>query len=448
VALLFVGSLAALLINSFATLRLPERELRARRDLHEAGRKMAERAVPIIASKPAKTSDEFPQWEGQLRDVTNAVLADYPGVEGGFYLNGDGDGGMFIGYGFPTGPHGPKKTERRDPPPLEAPYIRLQALESLASADGDFLVNVRDVGPSRVMFLTEPVGQGPPAHAAVWVMFRLVDPAQLAVLAHRYQFSTALAIGGLGLSLVLLLTFGRTLRRQRLEQESLREELRRSEHLAALGKLLAGVAHEIRNPLAGIRSTVQLWQRLPEQSQTTGSMDAVIQAVDRLNDIVTRLLYFSRPDSAERATVQVNEVLTETLQLLQAQAAEQNVKVEIDLDKKLPPVVASKSGLRQVFLNLATNALQAMPKGGRLHCLTRLRPQDRAVEVLISDTGSGVSPEARAHLFEPFATTRPEGTGLGLAICREIVLQYDGMIDLVTGEESGAVFRVVLPTKP
>jgi two-component system, NtrC family, sensor histidine kinase HydH len=447
VGMLFLGSLAALLVNTFATLALPQRELQARHDLREAGRRMADRASPIIAAMSAGDIDRQPHWDKQLRDVANEILVDYPGVEGGFYVIQAG--GIFGAYAFPTSPHKPEaKSERREPPPLETPYIRLQAQESLTLQAGESLTNIRDVGPSRVMFLTEPVGAGRPALAAAWVMFRLVDPGQLGILVHRYQFSTVLALGGLGLSVLLMLNLGRTLRRQRLVYENLRAELRRSEHLAALGKLLAGVAHEIRNPLAGIRSTIQLWQRFPEKSQTTGSMEAVIQATDRLSDIVARLLYFSRSDSTERQAVNVNDVLIETFQLLGAQAEKQGVSMELDLAADMPLVLASPSGLRQVFLNLATNALQAMPHGGRLHCVSQVSEQDHGVEILLSDTGGGISREVRAHLFEPFFTTRPEGTGLGLAICREIILQHNGVIELLDKDGAVAVFRVTLPAKP
>ncbi len=219
----------------------------------------------------------------------------------------------------------------------------------------------------------------------------------------------------------------------------------RAEHLAVLGKLLAGVAHEVRNPLAGIRSTVQLWERLPDTARTPESIHAVIQGVDRLNEIVSRLLLFARVgDSEERQPVLVNSVLTETLNLLEAQAGSQSVRIERDFDPGLPIVRGSASALRQVFLNLATNALQAMPQGGKLCCRTRHEPQQHVVEICFTDTGPGVPPDVRKRLFEPFFTTRPEGTGLGLALCREFVLQHGGKIE-VEGGGPGATFRVILP---
>ena len=227
--------------------------------------------------------------------------------------------------------------------------------------------------------------------------------------------------------------------------DALRQRVaQRTEHLAVLGTLLAGVAHEVRNPLTGIRSTVQLWERLPETARSPDSIHAVVQAVDRLNEIVSRLLHFARVDNDERQPVSVNSVLTETLNLLEAQAVSQSVTIERDLDPRLPNVSGSASALRQVFLNLATNALHAMPQGGRLRCCTRYEPQKRTAEVRFSDTGPGIPQDVRKHLFEPFFTTRPDGTGLGLALCREFVHQHGGQIEIEAGGP-GATFRVVLP---
>lgn len=456
VLVLFLASLSTVLFNTFRTLLLPQREFLVRDWLRDASQRMAQEAEPAFVAWQAEPDRQFAALNGRLRAISNRVLADFGGVEGGFYLGASLD--RFAGYGFPTerydpplppsgGPTPPVKAHPGDnPPPKENFLIFMQAQDSLAlDRNKPYIFSVQTVGPSRVAVLTESVGADRPALLATWTMFRLVSPETLESQLRGYQLSTGLALGGIGLAVVLSVNLGRTLRRQRLEQERLREELRRAEHLAALGKLLAGVAHEVRNPLAGIRSTVQLWERLPDTARTPDSIRTVIQAVDRLNEIVSRLLYFSRADRADRQPIAVNDLLAETLRLLEAQAATQGVSLELDLEPNLPAVLGSANALRQVFLNLATNALQAMPSGGRLRCSSRPEPQQRTVEVRFTDTGTGISLEDRQHLFEPFFTTRPEGTGLGLALCREIITQHGGRIELEAREGPGASFLVRLP---
>jgi signal transduction histidine kinase len=275
-------------------------------------------------------------------------------------------------------------------------------------------------------------------------MYRLVDPRLLDRQVRQYRASSVLALGGLLLALLLLAGLARNLKRQQQEQARLQHELRRSERLASLGKLLAGVAHEVRNPLAAIRSTVQLWQRLPEQSRTPESIDAVVRAVDRLNETVSQLLYFSRADATQCEPVDVNRLLRETLELFAAQAAQQHVALHTDLSDDVGSILASPGALAQVFANLTTNALQSMPTGGELWVTTR--QSDRHAVIEFADNGPGISAEVRAHLFEPFFTTRPAGTGLGLALCREIVVQHEGTIECLESER-GARFRIELPEK-
>jgi signal transduction histidine kinase len=425
--------------------------------------------------------DELDQ---RLRGLTERCLSNRPRMEGGFYL---AQIDRFAGFAYPTrlvppaeeepdtaplkgskhkgpkgkgpkgkgpkhkgpkhkappkGPTPPGAPLQREPPPLEAPYIRVQARECLTLPLGEPApVQVRNVEASRVAVVTEPVGADRPARLATWVMVRLTDPAEQL---RRYQAAGTLALGGIVLALVLTANLGRTLRRERQAQAALREELRRSEHLATLGKMLAGVAHEVRNPLAGIRSTVQLWQRLPAQARTPESLAAVLQAVDRLEGLVNRLLYFARAGQEAPGRVDLNAVVAATLELLRAQAHAQGVAYDVRLQDGLPAVAGSAQALQQVVLNLATNALQVMPAGGKLTCTTSQRPGEERVVLCLADTGPGVGPEARAHLFEPFYTTRPDGTGLGLALCREIVLQHGGTIELESAGP-GAAFRVTLP---
>jgi signal transduction histidine kinase len=439
--LLFLGSLGVLLFNALSPLLLPQQEAEVRRRLRAAGRRLSEGAASLdLAGAPSASPDEVNR---QLAEVAERVLRDFPGIEGGFYL---ADGDRFAGFAYPTGPHPLAPPPRNDPPPPEAPYLRVLARQSLDLDAEESRVSVQDVGPSRVVFLTEPVGAERPARLAAWLMFRLTGPEQLEGTLRRYALSSALALGGVALSLALTWNLGRSLRRQRREQERLRDELRRAEHLAAQGRLLAGVAHEVRNPLAGIRSTVQLWQRLPAAARTPRSMDAVVAAVDRLDALVRRLLFFSRADHAERRPVDVNHILAEALDLIAAEAAEQGVVLKRDLAADLPPVCGSANALRQAVLNLLTNALQAMPHGGHLCCASRRRPGN-AVEVRVSDTGPGVPDEVRAHLFEPFATGRPDGTGLGLALCREIVQNHGGRVELEATGAAGATFLVALPAR-
>jgi two-component system, NtrC family, sensor histidine kinase HydH len=227
----------------------------------------------------------------------------------------------------------------------------------------------------------------------------------------------------------------------RRQAEALKEAARRKDQLRLM------LAHELRNPLAAIRSTVQLWQRLPDTARTPASLEAVVGAVDRLNAFVSRLLPFARSED-KREPVDLNGVLNAALDLLGAQAAEQGVSVRRDLAPDLPPILGSAGALHQVALNLFTNALQVMPHGGQLRCATRHDVQAGTVVFRCSDSGPGVPAEDRRHLFELFFTTRSEGTGLGLALCREIVVQHGGRIELDDAASPGATFVVTLPVAP
>ena len=441
--LLFLGSLLTLAYGALAARPGREMETATRQRLGRASSRMATAAATLIESSNAGHADDAESQSRRLSRLAEEVLRDYEGVEGGFYLDGRRD--RFSGYAFPTGrPRPPRRQKRDDPPPMEEPYIRILARESLSLPPGEVSTSVRDVGPSRVMMLTEPVGAERPAVAATWLMYRLVDPALLDRKVQQYRVSSGLALGGLFLAMLLMLGLARNLKRQQQEQARLQNELRRSERLASLGKLLAGVAHEVRNPLAAIRSTVQLWQRMPERSRTPESLEATIAAVDRLNETVSQLLYFSRADGTQRESVDVNRLLRDTVELFAAQAGSQHVAIVSNLSEDVGSIEASPGALQQVFSNLTTNALQAMPDGGQLTVSTRRAEAGDRIAIEFADTGPGIPAEIKSHLFEPFFTTRPQGTGLGLALCREIILQHDGTIECIDAP-GGAQFRIEVP---
>ena len=235
----------------------------------------------------------------------------------------------------------------------------------------------------------------------------------------------------------------------------LEETLRRSDRLAALGQMAAGVAHEVRNPLVGIRAAAQFLEGDP--AFTLGLREytgVIIREVDRLNAIVEDLLAFASPKPVQFAPCNLNQVLEETLALEGAALAAAGISVARLYDPQLPLILGDPPRLHQVFLNLLRNAAEAMPGGGALTVRTRFerlssRLGGRAAAVAeVADAGQGIAPEIARHLFNPFFTTKARGTGLGLAISLRIVEDHGGAIEAEAAAGPGATFAVILPLAP
>jgi len=252
-----------------------------------------------------------------------------------------------------------------------------------------------------------------------------------------------------------------------IENSKLYQQMKERDRLAALGEMAAGLAHEIRNPLAAIQGAIQLL--VPPGNVGTPSppgakdgptefLGIIAEEVKRLNGVVTQFLDYSRPARSTLAPGDVNEIMSRTLALLQADIPRE-VRLFVDLAPGLPRVSCDPEQLRQVFLNLAINAIQAMPKGGELHVSTGLARDEVAlwrdvprrsdlVEVRVRDTGPGIPEESREHIFVPFFTTKEKGTGLGLAVCQRIVKTHGGSIALRSTPGRGAEFVISLPALP
>ncbi|GAB4343746.1 MAG: hypothetical protein Kow0099_22530 [Candidatus Abyssubacteria bacterium] len=233
---------------------------------------------------------------------------------------------------------------------------------------------------------------------------------------------------------------------KRLERQS-----RRNQRLAALGTMAAGVAHEIRNPLGGIRGASQLLARkVKDNKELKEFLDVIVREVDRLDRTVAQLLDFARPTKADVAPTDIGEVIGRALELLKSDIKKGGVKVRKKVGAGLRAVNGDAAQLTQVFLNLFLNAVQAMPDGGALTITVRedggfQRGQTPSVVVEVNDTGCGMSALTLEHLFMPFFTTRETGTGLGLAISHRIVEEHGGAIDVVSEEGKGSTFIVSLP---
>lgn len=225
------------------------------------------------------------------------------------------------------------------------------------------------------------------------------------------------------------------------------EDARRSERLAALGQLSAGLAHEIRNPLAVIRGSAEMLnQKLARADSVSSELAGYISSeVERLNSLVARFLDFARPLQSRLATQDIAPIIDRALSSIQKSHAESRVLVEKRYSDKLRPVPLDDELCERVFSNLFSNAYDAMPEGGRLRisadCV--LAPDGIAVE--IEDTGPGVPAGELAHIFNPFFTTKKSGVGLGLSIVSKIMDEHHGTIELTGEPGGGARFRLFFP---
>ncbi len=240
-----------------------------------------------------------------------------------------------------------------------------------------------------------------------------------------------------------------------IENSKLYAHMKERDRLAALGEMSAGLAHEIRNPLAAIKGAIEYLDPKRLQGEDREFLEIIVEEVDRLNGVVTQFLDYSRPLKPALAPTSVNEVLEKTFRLLQPQVPPA-VTLELELADWLPRVQADAEQLKQVFLNLALNAFQAMPRGGRLSVSTRLARDELAfwregsrradlVEIRFRDSGAGIPEAARESIFVPFYTTKEKGTGLGLAISQRIVKAHQGSIVVHSAPEQGTEFLVSLP---
>jgi two-component system, sporulation sensor kinase E len=229
------------------------------------------------------------------------------------------------------------------------------------------------------------------------------------------------------------------------EVKALTEQLIRADRLAAMGELTAGVAHEVRNPLGIIRASVQLMEDSQCQPERILEASAVIkQEIDRLDRVVKALLDFGRPSSPTLRPTGVGDVLDDVVLFTRKFASRGNVRIVEERATGLPDVLADPDQLKQVFVNLISNAVQAMEEeGGTLTIATSLNVG--FVEVAFSDDGPGIPPSRIGKVFDPFYSTRDEGTGLGLTIVHRIVDEHDGHIEVRSTYGGGTVFTVSLP---
>jgi signal transduction histidine kinase len=237
------------------------------------------------------------------------------------------------------------------------------------------------------------------------------------------------------------------LRESREEIERLhRTQMSRAEHLATLGELATGLAHEIRNPLAGIAGVIEIISRdLPTTSPARSVVKDVRQEIARINQIVSDLLQTARPHPPKIRKSDLNTTVEHAVMLGRQQALTTSTEITLHKDSSLPEIEHDSDQIHQVLLNLLLNALQAIDHEGKISVVVKAHGNTAVVEV--ADNGRGIPLEQLPHIFRPFFTTKGDGTGLGLSLARRIVEDHHGHIDVASTVGKGTTFTVVLPVK-
>jgi signal transduction histidine kinase len=236
--------------------------------------------------------------------------------------------------------------------------------------------------------------------------------------------------------------------------KTLEKQLLRSERLAAAGKLAAGIAHEINNPIGIVLNRLDCLSLDASEGSPESDLQAdlgVIRAqTERVGEVARRLLSLSRDEPDVREPLDLNELVGRVIHFLEPGLAKKSLRVDWDLASDLPLLQASHNGIETVILNLLLNAVDASPEGGEISVITHAVEDGRAVKLQVSDAGPGIEEELLERIFEPFFTTKegPRGTGLGLAVTRSVAQSHGGDVTVQSEPGVGSCFTVTLPLQP
>lgn len=420
-------------------------------------------AVTELGRQYSYRADSDTNWQSlplasqdiSLRGISQAVLRSYPGVEGGFFSEGE-----FVGYAFPTHDNPSAKT---DVPAAEHSVIEDVARRAKETGGAQELLR----GGSELV-LVEAMRAGD-QDAVAWVMQR--KPRQIGTAGRRallvaLVLAALLSVGGtLRMAIALrrgvseiqqglagleknfeqalperageLGEIAKSINRMAAVRRKLEDELRREDRLRAVGRTVAGFAHEIRNPLNGIRLSMQvLEQRLKGGNVQTQDLHLVMGEVDRMDVLLTDLLAFRERKAVDLSEQDVLPIIERCVELVRAPSRGACIRVETPLEKAQLLAYADAHRLTQAILNLLLNGVEAAGDTGEV--VVKVRRNGERVDIEIGDSGAGLTSEQQQHIFEVFYTTKSNGTGLGLAVSRQMILEMGGDLRYQPGLEAKA----------
>jgi len=254
-------------------------------------------------------------------------------------------------------------------------------------------------------------------------------------------------MGGLFVVLIFVVRRGEDIIEKRaIERLKLEEQLRRAEHLSSIGEMVAGISHEIRNPLGIIRSSGELLKKKMTALDPSSSIpDIIVEEAIRLDNIITDFLDFAKPRQPNLTECRIEDILEKNLTYLAPQFEEKGCIVEKRQDSHLPELIADANMLYQAFLNILINSMQAMPDGGKIY--VSVSSNNNGINIAFEDEGTGIPEELLKKIWDPFFSTKDKGTGLGLGIVKNIIEAHNGTIQIGNRETAGSRVFVTIPVR-
>ncbi len=419
--------------------------------------------------------------------ITASQVISIEGMEGGFYFSHVDE---MIGYSWPSAPPPPPAF---GPAPRSYPIIKEQVIRTYKQNSA--LTEFHSFDFAVFPLASVPLKTHGTIVGSVWARIHVERQLPSKRLADALNIGAIIAIGALGATLLLLMirkrhidairsgldklrldpshrldeskdVYGviassinsmvdaRTFEQRRREQ--LEQDLHQQDKMATLGKLIAGVSHEVKTPLAIIKTRIQMWQRdmielgtdtPTEKIVSKDSMELVIREIDRLSRLVKRLLVFSKPVTTRMQKQDINSLIAQTLTFIQTGIHEKNVSVTTSFDHSLPVLLIDPQGIEQVLLNVLMNSIDAISDGDSISVSTSYIKEQQAAEIIIRDTGEGIPSEVLNRVFDPFFTTKQQGVGLGLSISYEIIKAHGGIIEFLSPRGRGTICKITLPCK-
>jgi len=420
--------------------------------------------------------------DSTLTILTNNLLSSHKGFEGGFFISHIN---QFAGYSYPTS-EPPKPVY--GPPPRSYNIIKEQCLKSISQ--GKLISGLHGFDPAVFPLVTVPVRNNDDVVGAIWVRKHIERELPLVKLQNVINVAFIFLI----ISVIILLWFSYSLRlniqsirndlqivhqdsnfrlqnRGRLftgiiksinktleslhlenyEKRRLEKKLLQKEKMASIGRVVAGVAHEVRTPLAIIKTRMQMWQKSLNEGNkrnaaqkfiTEDSIKLVVNETDRLSNLIKRLLIYSKPINKSFVKTNIWDLIKETIRLVQIQKDNPDIDFNM-VEKEVPEIMVEKNSLQQVFINVFSNSVEAMPKGGTINI--KIETINNHIVIEIEDEGVGIPFEIFENIFEPFVTSKTSGVGLGLSISYEIIKAHNGEIQFENLKYGGVKCTIKLP---